>query len=238
MAFKKILDIVIDVETVDVFAPQWNMDNYTRSIFNVGITAVERVSRKVVCLKQIGIDKIWSVPSRFIRDFYRKNFNRSDFQMMFQSFEDFVPYFNSLLEDYKKEYNIALWSYNAMFDSASFKENALREGVKLTNITDNWNCIMMLATHFLSREGVDVKYANWAVETAYYNYRDNKSKILEYITPVGNIRTTAQIVYRFIADDISFVELHKGLEDTQCEAEILRWCQRYKGWSKVDRALS
>lgn len=154
--------------------------------------------------------------------------------MMFQSFKDFVPYFNDILEDYSKSYNITLWSYNAMFDSAAFKENALREGVKLTSISNNWKCIMMLATHFLSLEGVDVKFANWAVETAYYNYRDNKNKMLEYITPIGNVRTTAQNVYRFITDDISFVELHKGLEDTQCEAEILRWCQGYKGWTKVD----
>lgn len=239
MGFKKKLDFIIDVETVNIYAPQWNMENWQRSIFNVGITAVERISRKEIISKQIGIEKIWEVPYKYITDFYRKNFTRADFEMIFTTFKEFVIYFNSLIEEYSKEYSIEFWSYNAMFDYGAFKENALREGVQLTKLIDNYSCIMRLTTHFLSLPDINVKFCNWSVENAWDIYINTKSKenMLEFITPVGNVRTTAQAVYRFISGDNSFIELHKGLQDTQCERDILLWCQGFKGWTKADASL-
>ncbi len=237
--FKKKLDFIIDVETVDVYAPQWNMSNWSRSIFNIGITAIERVSRTEVLSIQIGIDKIWSLPYKYIKDFYRKNFNRADFMLMFSTFKEFTNYFNEIVEDLNKEYNIQFWSYNAAFDYGAFKENALREGVQITKLIENYSCIMRLATHFLSLPENNVKFCNWSVENAYSEYITNSSKdrVLEFISAIGNVRTTAQNVYRFITDDISFIELHKGLQDTQCERDILKWCQGFKGWTKADASL-
>lgn len=233
--FKKKLDIIIDIESVDVIAPQWHMGDWNRSIFNVGITAVERTSRKVIMSKEIGIDKIWSVPYRFIRDYYRKNFTRADFHMMFVDFGAFTTYFNELLNDYSKEYDIELWSYNAMFDSSAFAENAHREGVTLHRATKSWKCIMMLAAYYLSTKA-QVHFVNWTVETAHFLYVNGagKEKVLEYITPIGNVRTTAQNVYRYLTDNPDFIELHKGLADTECEKDILHWCQGHVGWTKVD----
>ena len=31
--------------------------------------------------------------------------------------------------------------------------------------------------------------------------------------------------------------MHKGLQDTQCERDILLWCQGFKGWTKADSTL-
>lgn len=235
MGFKTKLDVIIDVETVNVFAPGWNMENWDRAIFNVGITAVERVSRTVICSKEIGIDKIWSVPKRFIQDFYRKNFTRADFHMMLTSFKDFVPFFNGLLDDWSKEYSIQLWSYNAMFDSNAFFVNADREGVKLHKLTKDWKCIMMLTAHYLSYGTAAIQFCNWSVEQAYCDYLNRRgvARVLEFITPIGNVRTTAQNVHRFLSQNPEFIELHKGLADTECEMDILKWCQGHSGWTKV-----
>lgn len=230
MSFKKTLDVIIDVETIDIYAPQYNMDNWNRAIFNVGITSVERVKRDIQFAQQIGIEKCWGVGKRYIRDFYRKNFTRGDFERMFVTFKEFTEWFNGYIEDSKKEYNLEYWSYNAMFDRGAFEENAKREGVEINSHTiSKWKCIMILAMEII-KDKHSVQYANWIVETA-YTVKHSKDKILEYITPKGNMRTTAQVVYRFIMNDPSFIELHKGLQDTQCEAEILKWCQAHKKWT-------
>jgi hypothetical protein len=47
-----------------------------------------------------------------------------------------------------------------------------------------------------------------------------------YLTKNGRLRFTAEICYRFITKDNSFVESHSGLEDVEIETEILRYCHR------------
>ena len=37
---------------------------------------------------------------------------------------------------------------------------------------------------------------------------------------------TAEVLYRFIMQDINFVESHTGLEDVEIETEILKYCMR------------
>lgn len=45
-----------------------------------------------------------------------------------------------------------------------------------------------------------------------------------YITTVGNIQTGAEVMYRFITNDVSFIEKHTAHEDCIIECEILRKC--------------
>lgn len=47
-----------------------------------------------------------------------------------------------------------------------------------------------------------------------------------YTTKTGKPRFTAEICYRFITKDNTFVESHTGLEDVEIETEILRYCRR------------
>ena len=47
-----------------------------------------------------------------------------------------------------------------------------------------------------------------------------------YITKTGKPRFTAEICYRFITKDNTFVDSHTGLEDVEIETEILRYCHR------------
>ena len=47
-----------------------------------------------------------------------------------------------------------------------------------------------------------------------------------YTTKTGKPRFTAEICYRFITEDNTFVESHTGLEDVEIETEILRYCHR------------
>ena len=41
-----------------------------------------------------------------------------------------------------------------------------------------------------------------------------------FISPSGNIQTSAEVVYRYIANNVTFEESHTGLEDVRIEREI------------------
>lgn len=56
-----------------------------------------------------------------------------------------------------------------------------------------------------------------------------------YLTKKGQIRFTAEICYRYLSNNPSFVERHTALEDVSIEKEIMAYCFRQK--KKMDRVL-
>lgn len=48
----------------------------------------------------------------------------------------------------------------------------------------------------------------------------------DYLTKRGQVRLTAEILYRFISGEDDFEEEHKGLDDCLIEKEILAYCYR------------
>ena len=56
-----------------------------------------------------------------------------------------------------------------------------------------------------------------------------------YLTKNGQLRFTAEIIYRFITKDNDFVESHTGLEDVMIEKEILAYC--FRQHKKMERRL-
>lgn len=56
-----------------------------------------------------------------------------------------------------------------------------------------------------------------------------------YLTKNGQVRLTAEILYRYITKNNDFVESHTGLEDVLIEKEILRYC--YAKHKKMRRLL-
>lgn len=55
------------------------------------------------------------------------------------------------------------------------------------------------------------KYYNFAVENNYFSEK-------------GNILTNAECAYNFITQDVTFSEVHIGIDDVNIETEILRYC--------------
>lgn len=61
-----------------------------------------------------------------------------------------------------------------------------------------------------------------------------------YLTKNGQVRLTAEILYRFISKDENFIEKHQGLEDVLIEKEIFQYCvrqhksMRRSPWKKGD----
>lgn len=56
-----------------------------------------------------------------------------------------------------------------------------------------------------------------------------------YITKRNQNRFTAEILYRYITNNLDFVEAHKGLDDVMIEKEIFAYCM--KEYPQIDGAL-
>ena len=212
------------------------------AIFNVGITLqykgrILKTENGEDCSWNIGIREFWEYPEHRILDFYRKNFEKdgSDFHYMYETFAEFLhEFFYPLLKSFKKVANLKLWSYNAMFDSRAFVDTAKLENEVIPKpILDNWNCIFVLVANTIV-ENKDAQFVNWAVEKEHELIGKIRLDQSKYISEKGNIRTNAQTVYRYISGDDSFIEAHKGMQDTQIEGEILEWCKNFKKWSLLD----
>ena len=48
-------------------------------------------------------------------------------------------------------------------------------------------------------------------------------------------RLTAEIIYRFLTNDLNFVESHTGLEDVLIEAQIFAYCMKSR--KKFEKVL-
>lgn len=231
---RKILDKIIDVETVVIFTPNKKRGEngviLNDAIFNVGITDSWKGS--IIKSEQIGIADIWQFPEHRIIDFYRSNFEEGDFEVMY---DDFLEFWNdNFIPDLKQhklnKEKVRLWSYNAGFDRTSFDNNLKMYGLTMPKkIWDNWKCIMVLTSSILQNNPAKKKrYYNFLIEQEYLN-RD-----YSFITCKGNFKTSAESIYRWITGDPTFKEAHKGKEDSQIELEILEWCKKESGWTKLN----
>ena len=118
------------------------------------------------------------------------------------------------LQQAVKKYNCVVVAYNAEFDYKALNNfsTSLECGETFftteTEIWDLWN----IALYTLCNSRRYVKFAN-----------EN-----DFTSDKGNIKTSAEVVYRYITQDIEFVEAHTALADTEIEAAILTACLKRK----------
>ena len=120
-----------------------------------------------------------------------------------------------ILADVMKKYNTNIFvAHNARFD-----DNALKVTERYTTIS--------IYRDFLPC-GTEVwdtmKMANDAIckQKTYKKFCEENG----YLTKKGQVRKTAEILYRYITKNNDFTESHTGLEDVMIEKEILAHCFR------------
>ena len=108
-----------------------------------------------------------------------------------------------------REYNVtAAYAYNADFDDKVFTFNC--DWFKCNNplenipIFDIWGYVSQFISN--SKEYQAFCEAN------------------QYFTDTGNYKASAEVVFRYLMQDISFEEAHMGLKDVEIEAQILHHC--------------
>lgn len=122
--------------------------------------------------------------------------------------ENIMPFdiIADIINDKIKEYDATVCAYNAKFDVTVCNNfaKALDMSYFFTPETEIWD-IWNIALNIFCKSR---NYVNFA--------RDNG-----FVTPKGNVSSSAETVYRYITNNPTFVESHTALNDTGIEAEIL-----------------
>lgn len=108
-----------------------------------------------------------------------------------------------------EKFNCTVIAYNAKFDFECLTNFAQSFGfadffTPETPVWDLWN----IALHIICDSA---KYVDFC-------------KGHDYMSDKGNLKSSAEVVYRFLTQDTDFVEAHTALSDTEIEAAIFKAC--------------
>ena len=121
-------------------------------------------------------------------------------------FSECFKRFSALIEAHNVR---SVWAYNMNFDYSALNRTIteLSNGFITSFFPASVTCydLMSSAVNII---GNTRRYQKWAIAH-------------DYVTPTGRARATAETMFRFIADDDSFVEDHTALSDAIIEADIL-----------------
>lgn len=199
--------MILDTETAST----------ARIPFDVAYTIIDRKGN-IVAQKNYLVADVFNSPMGqhlLMHDDFSKNKMFNYVNMMGEGLT--TTYFAAMREEMRatiKEYNCTVVAYNAKFDYECLTNFAQSLGFKnffrdSTEVWDLWN--ISLSVIIDSRNYV--KFC-----------RDNN-----FTNEKGNIKSSAEVVYRFITNDIDFVESHTALDDTEIEAAIMTKClKRHK----------
>ena len=121
-------------------------------------------------------------------------------------FGDCFKRFGALLESYDVR---SVWAYNMAFDYKALNRTIaeLSNGFVTSFFPASVKCYDLMSSA-INLVGNTRRYQKWAIEH-------------DYVTPTGRASATAETMFRFIADDDSFIEDHTALSDAIVEADIL-----------------
>lgn len=107
-----------------------------------------------------------------------------------------------------------IWAYNMVFDKSALRRLiGFDNFYKLSQKVTFYDIIPMITPRLLTK-----KYVKFCKQNG-------------YITKAKNLRTTAEIVYKYLFNDVNYIEIHRGLEDAKDEYKIL--CKAFKQKKKL-----
>ena len=103
----------------------------------------------------------------------------------------------------------SVWAYNMAFDFKALNRTIgeLSNGFVGCFFPDDVKCYDLMSSA-INLVGNTRRYQSWALEHG-------------YVTPTGRAKATAEIMFRFVTDDNTFIEDHTALSDAMVEADIL-----------------
>lgn len=125
----------------------------------------------------------------------------------YYSIEEFFEVFKNDMEKFGIK---TIWAYKVSFDKG--RMNALFENHLEYMNSFEWLDIM---TAILFTKLLKKKYIKFCRKNG-------------FVTEKGNIQTTAEVVYRYLFNNLDFVEEHTGLADVMIEKEILHMAYKTK----------
>jgi len=194
--------LVIDTETID-------LNDY--SMFDYGAVLYDLSNKKILEETQLFPEEVFNTPLYRKAYYYKKN---KDFYDKLEN-KKVVPMievrksFNEMIR--KADYFSA---FNAKFDLKALSFNFMRHAGSKNQLT-----YKRLSKNGLGVIDIPIMFAKLVNASNYMEY------CLKYnhMTPKGNVRTTAEVVYKYITDNKEHEETHTALQDAREEAEILSY---------------
>lgn len=201
--------VLLDVETAGGF------DN--PMVYDVGYVVTDKKGR-VYEERSYVVKEVWEKKDLMRSAYYAEKMPQyeQDLKNGTRKLVSFFDFRSELLE-LMRFYNVKVFSaYNLKFDMNALQNTASQlVGKKVKFLTKEFShlellCVWCFACQVLYTQK---SYHDWAV-------RHN------YVSPAGNVRTNAEVGYKYLTGDHDFVESHTGLEDVKVELKLLEWCYR------------
>ena len=192
--------VVFDTETTSLEKP---------FCYNVGYIIAD-LDGNVFCKKDFVVEQVWHNPMLFTTAYYsdKRELYVSRMKGKKATMEKFGYIMQEMIRDFKA-YNVELaFAYNSPFDKGVFEFNC--EWFKCNNPFDNVEI----------RDIMNFVHTFMAFREEYQAFCDKHS----LYTESGNYSTSAESVFRYITQNLDFVEEHTALADSIIEFEILRTC--------------
>lgn len=191
---------VFDTETTSLDKP---------FCYNIGYVIINTDNWETLVKRSFVVEQVWHNLPLFVSAYYanKRPIYINDMKKRASVLDKYGYICQQMIRDFNA-YNVErAFAYNAGFDEKVFNFNC--DWYKCKNPFDNIPI-------------VDIRgfVHNFLITTEYKQFCDNNG----FYTETGNYSTTAEIVYRFIKQDTEFMEDHTALEDSEIEAEILRFC--------------
>ena len=215
--------VVFDTETTNLEKP---------FCYNVGYVIYDTDTDQVVLKREFVIEQVWHNPMLFTTAYYSNKREIYVNRMRGRKcvMEKYGYICQEMIRDFKA-YNVELaFAYNSPFDVKVFEWNC--EWFKCNNPFDNIEIkdIMCFTHTFI------------AFRKEYQDFCDLHS----LFTESGNYSTSAESMFKYIANEIDFVEEHTALADSLIELAVLRTClteygaditATYKRYSSIPRKI-
>lgn len=192
--------LILDTETTDL---------NQCFCYDVGYQIV-RKDGFVMEAKHFIIEQIWHNLPLFESAYYKEK--RALYVKLLRSRAAIMQKWGYVMQELKrdiKKYGITdAYAYNSDFDDKVFTYNC--EWFKCINPLDN------VAIHDI-----------WGYASQFITYHPEYKEFCErngYFTDKNNYKASAEIVYRYLTENVDFTEAHMGLQDVEIETMILFHC--------------
>lgn len=215
---------VIDTETcniqkLDVVKPGNNLP------YDIGYAIVEPATGKTVLERNLIVEEIFYGEQEKMQSAYYANKlpqYYADIESGERTVMKFLEIMQMLIEDCKHENVVAICAHNARFDvdalNTCFKYLYGFSCKVLPNV-EIWDSMKMSKT--------------FAGSSRYHKYCEDNGYMTKHKTP--RPRMTAEILYRYISHDETFIEAHTALADVSIEKELV--FKAFRTHKKMDRIL-
>ena len=202
--------IVLDVETT-------LSEGYEQLIFDLGWTVANVNQEKMIMHRSYIVEEVFLNMDLMARAYYFKKYPQyvkalAEGRTILKPFNEII----AILEQDIKDFNVyRMFAYNSKFDSTAINVTHKYLYNNTSELKYDIKCLWSLSTQtFMATE----KFVLTAVENG-------------WVSEKGNIKTSAEIAWRYLSGNHDFIEEHTALEDSLIETELLF---KIKNYAKKD----